>query len=153
MNRWWHFGHEIASHSITHRNNLTYWQVLYIAIYMIIMMVMMVIVMTIIIAVNDWGWMGEGDRGSEENHEPVCQDSRLWHLRWISRSIVMIMMNQGWGLRSYSWAATPSSRCCTTTTLNMIALGQQGLITILRGPIFSTQCFHDLALRVNSIMS
>jgi len=26
VNRWWHFGHEIASHSITHRNNLTYWQ-------------------------------------------------------------------------------------------------------------------------------
>ena len=29
MNRWWRFGHEIASHSITHRNNLTYWQVEY----------------------------------------------------------------------------------------------------------------------------
>jgi len=26
VNRWWRFGHEIASHSITHRNNLTYWQ-------------------------------------------------------------------------------------------------------------------------------
>ena len=29
VNRWWRFGHEIASHSITHRNNLTYWQVEY----------------------------------------------------------------------------------------------------------------------------
>ena len=27
VNRWWHFGHEIASHSITHRNNLNYWKV------------------------------------------------------------------------------------------------------------------------------
>ena len=27
VNRWWHFGHEIASHSITHRNDLNYWKV------------------------------------------------------------------------------------------------------------------------------
>jgi len=26
VNRWWHFGHEIASHSITHRNDLNYWK-------------------------------------------------------------------------------------------------------------------------------
>merc|ERR1712126_789676 len=25
VNKYWHMGHEIASHSITHRNNLTYW--------------------------------------------------------------------------------------------------------------------------------
>merc|ERR1712112_506632 len=25
VNKWWHMGHEIASHSITHRNNVTYW--------------------------------------------------------------------------------------------------------------------------------
>jgi len=25
VNKWWHLGHEIASHSITHRNNVTYW--------------------------------------------------------------------------------------------------------------------------------
>merc|ERR1712226_65250 len=26
VNKWWHYGHEIASHSITHRNNQTYWE-------------------------------------------------------------------------------------------------------------------------------
>jgi len=26
VNKWWHYGHEIASHSITHRTNTTYWQ-------------------------------------------------------------------------------------------------------------------------------
>lgn len=26
VNRWWRFGHEMASHSVTHRNNITYWQ-------------------------------------------------------------------------------------------------------------------------------
>jgi len=26
VNKWWHYGHEIASHSITHRTNQTYWQ-------------------------------------------------------------------------------------------------------------------------------
>ena len=25
MNEYWHKGHEIAAHSITHRNNVTYW--------------------------------------------------------------------------------------------------------------------------------
>ena len=25
MNQYWHLGHEMAAHSITHRNNLTYW--------------------------------------------------------------------------------------------------------------------------------
>lgn len=28
VNRWWNYGHEIASHSITHRNNQTYWKTL-----------------------------------------------------------------------------------------------------------------------------
>merc|ERR1712193_126031 len=26
VNRWWHYGHEIASHSITHRNDQKYWE-------------------------------------------------------------------------------------------------------------------------------
>ena len=26
VNQYWHKGHEIAAHSITHRNNLTYWE-------------------------------------------------------------------------------------------------------------------------------
>merc|ERR1719490_702039 len=26
VNKWWHYGHEIASHSVTHRNDLKYWE-------------------------------------------------------------------------------------------------------------------------------
>ena len=26
VNKWWHYGHEIASHSITHRNDQKYWE-------------------------------------------------------------------------------------------------------------------------------
>ena len=26
VNQYWHWGHEMAAHSITHRNNQTYWQ-------------------------------------------------------------------------------------------------------------------------------
>ena len=26
VNKWWHYGHEIASHSVTHRNDLDYWK-------------------------------------------------------------------------------------------------------------------------------
>ena len=26
VNKWWHYGHEIASHSVTHRGNLDYWK-------------------------------------------------------------------------------------------------------------------------------
>ena len=26
MNKWWHYGHEIASHSVTHRNDIEYWK-------------------------------------------------------------------------------------------------------------------------------
>merc|ERR1711971_1013911 len=26
VNKWWHYGHEIASHSVTHRNDIEYWK-------------------------------------------------------------------------------------------------------------------------------
>merc|ERR1712212_1225803 len=26
VNKWWHYGHGIASHSVTHRNDIEYWK-------------------------------------------------------------------------------------------------------------------------------
>ena len=26
VNKWWHYGHEIATHSVTHRNDIKYWE-------------------------------------------------------------------------------------------------------------------------------
>ena len=45
VNRWWHFGHEIASHSITHRNDLNYWKVKIVMRKSIVMMMMMRVVL------------------------------------------------------------------------------------------------------------